>query len=135
MGNEIRREDMEKVVKGYCDSFCDCLPGCKLYDSVCIDFFFDTCPLNDITAPYFKQAYDIITSTENDPVNHPSHNCDRDIEAIDYIKAKLTESELVGYCKGKTIEYMLRAGKGSPNRFKEDLEKAVFYLNAAIESV
>ncbi len=135
MGNEISRESLGKIVKDYCACFDDCCDGCKLYDSVCIDCTFDTCPLNDITAPYFEQAYDIITATENDPVSHPSHYCDGGIETIDFIKAKLTENEFVGFCKGNAVKYISRAGKKNPDKLKEDLAKAVFYLNAVIESV
>ena len=132
MENEIRRKDIEKVVKDYCDSFVAVCDGCKLLPLCSVDCFFCDDSLNDSTAPYFKQAYDIITSTENDPVNHPSHYCDGGIETIDFIKAKLTENEFVGYCKGNAMKYISRAGKKNPDKIKEDLAKAVFYLNAVI---
>lgn len=132
MENEIRREDIGKVVKDYCDSFGDCCTGCKLLTLCHVGCLFCNDSLNDSNAPYFKQAYDIITSTENDLVNHPTHYCDGGIETIDFIKAKLTENEFVGFCKGNAVKYISRAGKKNPDKLKEDLAKAVFYLNAVI---
>lgn len=47
----------------------------------------------------------------NDPVKHPSHYCDGGIETIDFIRAKLSTTEFVGYCKGNALKYISRAGK------------------------
>ncbi len=132
MENEIIRKGMERVVKDYCNSFVAVCDGCKLQPLCHMDCFFYNASLTHSNAPYFKQAYDIITSTENDLVNHPSHYCDGGIETIDFIKAKLTENEFVGFCKGNAMKYISRAGKKNPDKIKEDLSKAVFYLNAVI---
>lgn len=69
----------------------------------------------------------------NDSVNHPSHYTDGKIECIEYIKDKLTADEFQGFCKGNALKYISRAGKKDPNKYSEDLQKAVFYLNKAIE--
>jgi len=42
----------------------------------------------------------------NDPVNHPSHYTDGNIEVIDFI-----EDKKFGYCLGNAIKYISRAGK------------------------
>ena len=59
----------------------------------------------------------------NDSVNNPQHyeilsrydleeliNADRGLEAVDIIRARLTEEEFRGWCKGNALKYMLRAG-------------------------
>ena len=64
---------------------------------------------------------------ENDAVNHPSHYTDGGIETIDYIRAKLTQEEFNGYCKGNALKYISRCGKKSEN-WQEDRDKAIVYL-------
>ena len=60
-----------------------------------------------------------------DPVNHPAHYKAGGIETIDFIEAKK-----LGYNLGNVVKYITRADlKG--NR-KQDLEKALWYLNREI---
>ena len=73
----------------------------------------------------------IITETKGDPVNHPSHYMKGGIETIDYIRAKLTEEQFVGYCLGNTLKYVSRAShKGNA---LEDYRKAQTYQGWAIK--
>lgn len=65
----------------------------------------------------------------NDNVKHPAHYCDGGIETIDYIRAKLTPEEFIGYCKGNALKYISRAGK--KDDASEDLAKAAVYLGWA----
>lgn len=52
---------------------------------------------------------------EIDIVNQPPHYTDGGIETIDFIQAKLTREEFVGYLKGNAIKYGSRIGKkGEP---------------------
>ena len=63
-----------------------------------------------------------------DPVNHPAHYKVGGIETIDFIEAKK-----LGYNLGNVVKYLTRADhKG--NR-KQDLEKALWYLNREINSL
>lgn len=62
-----------------------------------------------------------------DQVNHPAHYTQGGIEAIDYIRAKLTPDEFSGYCKGNALKYISRAGKKTNE--SEDLAKAKWYLD------
>ena len=67
---------------------------------------------------------------QHDPVNHPSHYTDGNIEVIDYI-----EDKRFGFCLGSAIKYISRAGKkepDNPNKEIEDLKKAVWYINRRI---
>jgi hypothetical protein len=53
------------------------------------------------------------------------------IETIDYIKAKLTKQEYMGFLKGNIIKYISRAKyKGAE---WDDYRKALWYANALIE--
>ena len=67
-------------------------------------------------------------------VNHPSHYTDGKVECIDYIEDKLTKEEFQGYCKGNALKYISRAGKKNPDKYNEDLKKAVWYLERAVQS-
>jgi len=61
----------------------------------------------------------------DDPVNHPSHYKVGGIETIDFIEAKK-----LNYNMGNAVKYITRAEhKGNK---KQDLEKAVWYLNREI---
>jgi len=66
---------------------------------------------------------------KNDPVNHPSHYANTAIEVIDYIDDKLPSSEV--FCLGNVIKYVSRYDKKA--KPIEDLEKAQWYLNHAID--
>lgn len=74
-----------------------------------------------------------ISVTGKDMVNHPSHYTDGKIECIDYIQDKLTNDEFQGYCKGNALKYISRAGKKNPDKYNEDLKKAIWYLEKAVQ--
>ena len=60
---------------------------------------------------------------EHDAVNHPKHYTDGKYECIDFI-----ESWGLGFHLGNAVKYITRAGKKDPKKTKEDLEKALWYL-------
>ena len=64
----------------------------------------------------------------NDPINHPSHYTDGQIEVIDFI-----DDKKLGFCLGNAIKYIARAGKKDQSKTVEDLKKAVWYINHEIE--
>lgn len=65
-----------------------------------------------------------------DNVNHPKHYNLGQVECITAIQAALYKDEFLGYCKGNVLKYVWREkNKGSI----EDLKKARFYLDRAIE--
>lgn len=65
---------------------------------------------------------------KNDPVNHPSHYTDGNIEVMDYI-----EDKGFNFALGNAVKYISRAGKKDKNKTIQDLEKAEWYLNREIE--
>jgi hypothetical protein len=67
----------------------------------------------------------------NDVVNSPSHYTDGGIETIDYIKAKLSREEFLGFLKGNALKYVSRAGK--KQNMLQDYEKAVWYIDKLID--
>ncbi|WP_246562993.1 DUF3310 domain-containing protein [Paenibacillus montaniterrae] len=72
-----------------------------------------------------------VTNKTADNVNSPAHYTQGGIETIDYIRAKLTPEEFIGYCKGNILKYVSRAShKGG----LEDLRKAGKYIEFAVKS-
>lgn len=64
-----------------------------------------------------------------DVINHPKHYTDGKIEVWDYIRDKN-----LNYFLGNAIKYISRAGKKDKSKYKEDLQKAIAYLQKEIES-
>ncbi len=60
----------------------------------------------------------------NNQVENPSHYNTGKIEVIDFI-----EDQNLNFNLGNAVKYISRAGKKDPKKFREDLEKAVWYLN------
>lgn len=67
---------------------------------------------------------------ENDPVSHPGHYTFGTIETIDYIDS-------CGYgldmCLGNAMKYVSRCKH--KNKMVEDIKKAIWYLNHAVEKL
>lgn len=70
-----------------------------------------------------------LRAVTDDPVHAPSHYTDGGIETIDYLEAKLTREEFVGYCRGNALKYLSRAGKKGDAA--EDFAKAAWYCDRA----
>ena len=67
---------------------------------------------------------------QSDPVNHPAHYKTGSIECIDVIEALGLGHD---FCVGNAVKYLFRAGK--KGSLLEDLKKARWYVNRAIESL
>lgn len=63
-------------------------------------------------------------------VNHPSHYGG---ESNPYEAIKVIEAWELGFCLGNVVKYISRAGKKASATEVEDLKKAAWYLNRAIE--
>lgn len=65
-----------------------------------------------------------------DPVNHPSHYTQGEIECIDALEAIGIGPD---FCRGNAIKYLWRIGlKGDP---LEDARKAQWYVNRLVEEL
>lgn len=51
-------------------------------------------------------------------------------EAIDIIRAALTDEEFAGYCKGNALKYRLRAGEKGDTQ--QDIDKSNWYRKRLI---
>ena len=61
-----------------------------------------------------------------DVVNHPQHHTFGGIEAIDVMKAKMTDEQFKGYLLGNALKYLMRCNhKGV---FAQDVAKAGWYV-------
>lgn len=67
-----------------------------------------------------------------DNVNHPAHYQGNGIEAIEVIRAFLSEKEYQGYLRGNVLKYILRGDKKGG---VEDYKKARVYLGWLIDSI
>lgn len=65
---------------------------------------------------------------KHDPVNHPKHYCSSPsgVECI-----QITEH--MNFCLGNALKYIWRAGL--KQNAKEDLEKAIFYINQELKRI
>ena len=61
-----------------------------------------------------------------DPIN-PQHYKTGGVECIDYLKAKLSEDEFLGFCIGNVIKYLSRIRHKGQNQ--QDAEKALWYCS------
>lgn len=69
--------------------------------------------------------------TPTDAVNHPAHygGGDNPYEAI-----KIIEALQLDFCLGNAVKYISRAGKKAASP-REDLEKAIWYLQRRLKQV
>ncbi|MFQ9297749.1 MAG: DUF3310 domain-containing protein [Clostridia bacterium] len=113
-----------QIKRKYCGNCCefDKSTGICEYDNIAV------CRDSGICENYYPSVQEVEVEDINDPVNHPSHYCDGNIEVIDFIIDKK-----LNFNRGNVIKYTSRAGKKNPNKEVEDLEKARFYLNKEIE--
>ena len=65
-------------------------------------------------------------------VDHPEHYNNDRIEAIEGIRAALSDDELRGFIKGNVLKYLWRE---SHKHGVEDLQKAKWYLDWYIKEV
>ena len=65
-------------------------------------------------------------------VNHPSHYGGKDnpYEAI-----KVIEAWDLGFNLGNAVKYIARAGKKDPAKRRQDLEKAIWYIERTVSNL
>ena len=97
-----------------------CLSNTNEYSP--ISYFID----DNIKVFEFDEIEDFKTNTSQ--VNHPSHYTDGKIEVIDYI-----EDKKLGFHLGNAVKYISRAGKKDASKTREDIEKAIWYLERYLE--
>jgi hypothetical protein len=73
----------------------------------------------------WKAKTDTVAVIKVDEINNPSHYTKGGIEAIDYMKAKLTREEFIGYLRGSCMKYLSRLGEKDSR--SKDSAKAAWY--------
>lgn len=94
------------------------------------NFFSDFIPDYDTyyySILYNKNSKNVENMSDNS-VENPSHYNSGKIEVIDFI-----EDQNLNFHLGNAVKYISRAGKKDPKKFREDLEKAVWYLNRELK--
>lgn len=69
----------------------------------------------------------------NDMVNSPNHYTSGGIETIEYLKAKLSREEFLGFLRGNALKYLSRMGKKDAQKI--DAEKAAWYTKRLSEEI
>jgi hypothetical protein len=83
------------------------------------------------TSPCIKGSlWSRIDDPQPDPVNHPPHYTQGDIECIDAIRAALGRDGFIAYCRGNAMKYIWRCNHKNG---VEDMHKAEWYINRANE--
>lgn len=108
----------------------DC-SGISYNGTSCADFFTcrDAWVANISDCMGCREEGSEIGSESPDNVNHPEHYTAGGIETIDFIEAKG-----LSYHLGNAVKYIARAGKKDPATLIQDLEKACWYLDRAIQN-
>ena len=70
------------------------------------------------------------TAPVEDLVNHPKHYTRGSIEVKDFI-----HDQKLGYSLGNAVKYICRAGYKNPDKWEEDLKKALWYIQDFINEV
>jgi hypothetical protein len=92
------------------------------------DYLIDRIGNRWLVTPGNRSQYNHVDEPQADPVNHPPHYTQGDIECIDAIRAALGRDGFVAYCRGNAMKYSWRyRHKGGV----EDLHKAEWYINRA----
>lgn len=102
----------------------------QMYASSCEACVCDPVTQHEMTVEDIRMSSadaEVIDQIASDPVNHPSHYTDGNIEVIDFI-----EDKRFGYNLGNAVKYISRAGKKDASKTVQDLQKAVWYVQREI---
>lgn len=70
----------------------------------------------------------------NNPIN-PDHYKGKKIDCIDALQEAFTPAEYDGFLKGNAMKYIWREGKKDATKRKEDIEKAIWYLQKLLDNL
>lgn len=70
---------------------------------------------------------------EADMVDNPEHYTFGGIETVDYLRAKLSKEEFVGWCRGNALKYLSRAGHKDEEL--QEYRKAAKYIEWIIDAM
>ena len=132
-----------KALSDFCDTqgLCSKCPiKCNEYEAVSYDSFeeMDEAMIDDLYAILLmaqrsspNPAADV--NKENDMVDNPEHYTFGGIETVDYLRAKLTKEEFIGWCRGNALKYLSRAGHKDEEL--QEYRKAAKYIEWIIDAM
>ena len=118
-------EHKHDVIMRYCqkisDTYDDCLKHCDI-EPLCSECYGNFKSRPDLLEQAYKRVYGI---PSDDPVNHPSHYTQGNIECIDAMVSAFGKEAVSNFCICNAFKYIFRCNhKGG----HEDLDKAVWYI-------
>ena len=85
-------------------------------------------PTENIQAELDDRREVLLAQLAGNKINHPKHYNSGKFEVIDVI-----EDWKLNFHLGNAVKYIARAGKKPGSDFKEDLEKAIWYLQRELD--
>ncbi len=135
----MTRAEMIDALDMMCENYTNCsgnLNGdCPLYheDKVCplvIEHTLSDADVAEVyTTAFNRPPITLIqsgTPTVNNPVTHPSHYTQGNIQCIDAMESAFGKEALATWCKLNAFKYIWRADHKNG---KEDIDKSIWYLN------
>lgn len=79
----------------------------------------------------------IIIKKADEQVDHPAHygGDDNPYETIEVIKNVFGSEACKSFCVANAYKYISRAGKKNPEKEKEDIHKAIWYLQYTVDNI
>lgn len=132
----MKRHEMIDALEKMCDSYTQCRDNpngtCPLYcrGKLCnVSSLSDTASFSDVdVAEVYARAFNKppLTVVKCDPVSHPSHYTQGNIQCIDAMESAFGKEALATWCKLNAFKYIWRADHKNG---KEDIDKSIWYLN------
>ena len=134
-----------KALSDFCDnqSLCD---ECHLKCNEMVQESASECSFDEMDEALIDDLYEILMSLgkqapdpavdnlkEADMVDNPEHYTFGGIETVDYLRAKLTKEEFIGWCRGNALKYLSRAGHKDEEL--QEYRKAAKYIEWIIDAM
>ena len=134
-------KEKRDLLETFCDSYADCeVCPCKCdTDKSAWCNHTNVCRISEEELDIVLKKYNILPtgnddqadqSDQHDPVSHPSHYCQGNIECIDAMLAAYGKEAVSTFCVLNAFKYLWRS---EHKNGKEDLEKAIWYLKKRLE--
>ena len=134
-----------KALSDFCDNQSLCA-DCPLKCNEMVQESASECSFDEMDEAMIDDLYESLVSLDNpepdpaadvtkeaDMVDNPEHYTFGGIETVDYLKAKLTKEEFVGWCRGNALKYLSRAGHKDEEL--QEYRKAAKYIEWIIDAM
>ena len=134
-----------KALSDFCDNQSLCA-DCPLKCNEIVQDNYSECSFAEMDETLIDDLYESLMSLEKpkpnpaadvakeaDMVDNPEHYTFGGIETVDYLRAKLTKEEFVGWCRGNALKYLSRAGHKDEEL--QEYRKAAKYIEWIIDAL